>query len=145
MKIKILSLELRASAGIKGHKHQKLHKTDKLKKVQNYFFSIKHLYLEKKQDRDYSRMLGAVLNKFWKQHPAKQQLYYFLPSISQAIQVRWTRHIIYGWRSRLNHKRYCSADSLTWTHQIMQTSKDVYSSALCGHWIPSWGPFKRNV
>ena len=29
---------------------------------------------KKKQDRNYTRMLHAVLNKFWKQHPTKQQL-----------------------------------------------------------------------
>ena len=38
-------------------------------------------------------MLHAVLNKFWKQHPTKQQLYSHLLPISQTIQVRvlpWT-------------------------------------------------------
>ena len=44
--------------------------------------------IEKKKDRNYTKMLRTVLNKSWKQHPTKQQLYCHLPSISQTIQVR---------------------------------------------------------
>ena len=36
---------------------------------------------------NYTRMLSAILNKAWKQHPTKQQLYGHLPPISQNIQV----------------------------------------------------------
>ena len=32
--------------------------------------------MEKKFDGNYKRMLQAVLNKFWRQHPTKQQLYF---------------------------------------------------------------------
>ena len=31
-------------------------------------------------------MLRAVLNKYWKQHPTRWQLYSHLPPISQTIQ-----------------------------------------------------------
>ena len=48
--------------------------------------------LEKKLDGNYRRMFHAVLNKSWKQHPTKQQLYCNLPPISQTIPVRRTRH-----------------------------------------------------
>ena len=44
--------------------------------------------LEKELDRNYARMLGAILNKFLKQHPTKQQLYGHLPPISKTIQVK---------------------------------------------------------
>ena len=44
--------------------------------------------MEKKQDENYTRMLGAALNKFWKQHPTRQQLYSHLILISQTIQAR---------------------------------------------------------
>ena len=37
-------------------------------------------------------MQRAVLNKSWRHHPSKQQLYDLLPFISQTIQVRRTRH-----------------------------------------------------
>ena len=48
--------------------------------------------LEKKLDGNYIRMLQAVLNKSWKQHSKKQQLYAHLPPISQTIQVKQAKH-----------------------------------------------------
>ena len=56
--------------------------------------------LEKKLDGNYSRMLPAILNKSWKQHPMKYQLYGHLPPIRKTIQVRRTRHAGHCWRSR---------------------------------------------
>ena len=41
----------------------------------------------------------AILNKFWKQHPKKQQLYGHLLPISKTIQIRRTRHAGWNWRS----------------------------------------------
>ena len=48
--------------------------------------------LEKKLDGNYTRMLSAILNKSWRQHPTRHQLYGHLPPITQTIQVRRTRH-----------------------------------------------------
>ena len=56
--------------------------------------------LEKKLDGNYSRMLRAILNKSWQQHPRKYQLYGYLPPITKTIQVRRTRHEGHCWRSR---------------------------------------------
>ena len=56
--------------------------------------------LEKKLDGNYTRMLWAILNKSWRQHPTKHQVYSHLPPITKAIQVRWTRHAGHCWRSR---------------------------------------------
>ena len=56
--------------------------------------------LEKKLDGNYTRMLLAILNKSWRQHPTKQQLYGHLPPIIKTIQVRRTRHAGHCWRSR---------------------------------------------
>ena len=56
--------------------------------------------MEKKLDDHYTRMLQAILNKSWKQHPTKQQLYGHLPPITKTIQVRQTRHAGHCWRSR---------------------------------------------
>ena len=56
--------------------------------------------LEKKQDGNYTRMLRAILNKSWRQHPTRHQLYGHLPPITKTIQFRRTRHAGHCWRSR---------------------------------------------
>ena len=56
--------------------------------------------LEKKLDSNYTRMLRAILNKSWRQHPTKHQLYGHQPPITKTIQVRRTRHAGHCWRSR---------------------------------------------
>ena len=56
--------------------------------------------LEKKLDGNYTRMLWAILNKSWQQHPTRHQLYGHLPPITKTIQVRRTRHAGQCWRSR---------------------------------------------
>ena len=54
--------------------------------------------MEKKLDGNYTKMLRAVLNKPWRQHPTKQQQY--PPPITKTIQVRRTRHVGHCWRSK---------------------------------------------
>ena len=56
--------------------------------------------LEKKLDGNYTRILRAILNKSWRQHPTRQQLYGHRPSIPKTFQVRRTRHARHCWRSR---------------------------------------------
>ena len=56
--------------------------------------------LEKKLDGNYTRMLRAILNKSWRQHPTRHQLYGHLPPITKTIQVRRARHTGHCWRSR---------------------------------------------
>ena len=68
-------------------------------------------HLEKKLNGNYTRMLHAVLNKSWKQHPTKQQLYDHLPPISLTIQGRWARHAEHCWRSM----EKLISDVLPWT------------------------------
>ena len=67
--------------------------------------------LEKKLDGNYTRMLGAILNKSWRQHPTRHQLYSHLPPITKTIQVRRTRHAGHCWRSRDE----LISDVLLWT------------------------------
>ena len=67
--------------------------------------------MEKKLDGYYTRILRAILNKSWRQHPTKQQLYGYLPPIMKTIQVRWTRHKGHCWRSRGE----LISDVLLWT------------------------------
>ena len=57
-------------------------------------------WLEKKLDDNYTRMLRAILNKSWQQHPTRHQLYGHLPPITKTIQARQTRHVGHCWRSR---------------------------------------------
>ena len=71
--------------------------------------------LEKKLDGNYTRMLRAILNKSWRQHPTRHQLYGHLLPITKTIQVRRTRHAIkcnrHCWRSRDE----LISDVLLWT------------------------------
>ena len=67
--------------------------------------------LKKKLDGNYTRMLRAVLNKSWRQHPTKHQLYGHLPPVTKTIQVRRTRHAGHCWRS----KGELISDVLLWT------------------------------
>ena len=67
--------------------------------------------LEKKLDSNYTRMLRAILNKSWRQHPTRHQLYCHLPPITKTIQVRRTRHAGHCWRSRDE----LISDVLLWT------------------------------
>ena len=55
--------------------------------------------MEKKLNGNYTRMLRAKVNKSWRQHLTKQQLYDYLPPITKTIKIRRTRHAGYCWRS----------------------------------------------
>ena len=67
--------------------------------------------LEKKLDGNYTRMLRAILNKSWRQHPTRHQLFSHLTPITKTIQVRRTRHAGHCWRSRDE----LISDVLLWT------------------------------
>ena len=67
--------------------------------------------LEKKLDGNYTRMLQAILNKSWWQHPTRHQLYGHVSPIAETIQVRRTRHEWHCWRSRDE----LISDILLWT------------------------------
>ena len=56
-------------------------------------------------------MLRAILDKSWRQHPTRHQLYGHLPPITKTIQVRRTRHAGHCWRS----KDELVSDVLLWT------------------------------
>ena len=56
--------------------------------------------MERKLDGNCTRMLRAVLNKSWRQHPTKQQLYWHLQPISKTIQTKRARHLGHCWRSK---------------------------------------------
>ena len=56
--------------------------------------------LEKKLDGNYTRTLQAILNKSWRKHPTRHQLYDHLLPIAKTNRVRRTRHAGNCWRRR---------------------------------------------
>ena len=56
--------------------------------------------LEKKLNGNYTRILRTILNKSWRQHPTRHQLYGHLLPITKTIRVRRTRHAGHCRRSR---------------------------------------------
>ena len=74
----------------------------------------------KKLDGNYTRMLQAILNNSWWQHPTKHQLYGHLPPIMKTIQVRQTRHAGHCWRSRDE----LISDVLLWTPKHGHAKQD---------------------
>ena len=87
--------------------------------------------LKKKLEGNYTRMLRAILNKSWLQHPTRHQLYGHLPPITKAIQVRRTRHAGHCWRS----KDELISDVLLWTPACSQAKAGrpvrTYIQQLC--------------
>ena len=103
-------------------------------------------WLEKKLDGNYTRMLRAILNKSWRQHPTRHQLYGHLLPITKTIQVRRTRHAGHCWRSRDE----LISDVLLWTPthgrakagrpartyiQQLSEDRDVVLKTYLGRWM----------
>ena len=89
---------------------------------------------EKKLDSNYTRMLREILNKSWRQHLTKHQLYGHLPPITKTIKVRRTRHARHCWRS----KDVLISNVLLWTPPIWPsksrtTSSNLYTAAQWGY------------
>ena len=86
---------------------------------------------EKKIDGNYTRTLRAMLNKSWRQHPTKHQLYGHLPPITKTIQTRRTRQAWHCWRSRDE----LISDVLLWTLSYGRTKAGrpawTYIQQLC--------------
>ena len=86
---------------------------------------------KKKLDGNYTRMLRAIVNKSWQQHPTRHQLYGHLPPITKTIQVRRTRHAGHCWRS----KDELISDVLRWTPENGQAKAGrpawTYIQQLC--------------
>ena len=54
---------------------------------------------EKKLDGTYTRMLRAILNISWKEHPTKIRLYGNIPPLTSIIRIRRTRFAGHCYRS----------------------------------------------
>ena len=93
--------------------------------------------LEKKLDGNYTRMLQAILNRSWRKHLTKKQLYGHLPPITKTIQIRRSRHAGHCWRSR--DELIC--ELLLWTPRKSRvTSSNLHTAALWGYGVLPWGP-----
>ena len=95
--------------------------------------------LEKQVDGNYTRMLRAILNKSWRQHPTRHQLYGHLPPIPKTIQARQTRHAGHCWRSR--DKLISDVLLLTphiWPSKSRMTSANVHTAAQWGYGMYLW-------
>ena len=96
---------------------------------------------EKKLDGNYTRMLRAILNRSWRQHPTKQQLYGHLPPISKTIKIRRTRYAGHSGRA---HKWCTPMDPFTWPSKSRATSSNLHTAALWGYGVQPWGPARCN-
>ena len=91
--------------------------------------------LERKLDGNYTRMLRAILNKSWRQHPTRHQLYGHLPPIMKTIQVRRTRHAGHYWRS----KDEFISDVLLWTPTSwMCKSRTIQHELTYSNYVRTW-------
>ena len=95
--------------------------------------------LKKKLDGNYTRMLRAILNKSWWQHPTRHQLYGHLPPIPKTIQVRRTRHTLLEKQGRA-HKWCTPMDPLIWPSKSRTTSSNIRTAAQWGYGMWPWRP-----
>ena len=97
--------------------------------------------LEKKLDGNYTRMLRAVLNKSWRQHPTRHQLYGHMPPITKTIQVRRTRHAGHCWRSKDELiSDVLLVDPHIWICKSRTTSTNLHTATMWGHRMLIWRP-----
>ena len=82
--------------------------------------------MEKKLDGNYTRMLRAILNKSWRQHPTKQRLYSHLSPVTRTINRR-TRYAGHCWRSRDE----LVSDVLLWIPSQGRAKARTYIQKLC--------------
>ena len=74
-------------------------------------------------------MTLAILNKSWRQHPTRHQLYGHLPPIARTIQARRTRHAWHCWKSRDE----LISDVLLWTPIYARTYiQQLFEDTGCG-------------
>ena len=88
--------------------------------------------MEKKLDGNYTRILRAILNKSWRQHSTKQQLYSHLLAVTKTIKVKRTRYAGHYWRSR---DEFVS-DVLLWTLRRDEQRQDVQLEHTYGSSVP---------
>ena len=84
--------------------------------------------LKKKLDGIYTSLLYAVLNRSWRQHSTKPQLYGHLLPISQTIQVGQARHC---WRCKEELISNILLWIITYEHTNVDLLAKTYIHLLC--------------
>ena len=86
-------------------------------------------------------MLGAILNKSWRQQPTKQQLYGHLPPIHENYQnlTNQTRGTLLEKKER-TYKRFTLVDLFTWLSKDRATRSNLHTAALCRYGMKPCGP-----
>ena len=89
--------------------------------------------LEKKLDGNYTRMLRAILNKSWRQHPTRYQLYGHLPPITKTKTNQTCRTLLekQGWA----HKWCTPMDPHIWPGKSRTTSSNIHTAAMWGYGV----------
>ena len=87
---------------------------------------------EKKLDGNYTRMLRAVLNKSWRQHPTRHQLYGHLPPITNTSKTNQTRGTLLEKQGRA-HKWCTPMDFHIWPCKSRTTSSNLHTATMWGH------------
>ena len=101
--------------------------------------------LEKKLDGNYTRMLRAILNKSWRQHPTNHQLYGHLSPTTKTLQVRRTRHAGTLLEKQERAHKWCSPmDPQIWPRKSRTTSSNIHTAALWGYRMYPWRPTRGN-
>ena len=100
--------------------------------------------LEKKLDGNYTRMLRAILNKSWRQHPTRHQLYGHLPPITKTIKVRRNQTCGTLLEKQGRAHKWCTLmDPHTWPCKSRTTSTNIHSATMWGYRMlsrrPAWG------
>ena len=90
-------------------------------------------------DSNYTRMLQAILNKSWRQHPTRHQLYGHLPPSMKTIQ---TCRTLLEKQGRA-HKWCTPMDPHIWPGKIRTTSSNIHTAAMWGYGMSPWRPNER--
>ena len=87
--------------------------------------------LERRLDGNYTRMLRAVLNKSWRQHPTRLQLYGHLPPHHKnyTSSTNQTRRTLLEKQGRA-HKRCTPVDPHSWMCKSGTTSTNLHTAAM---------------
>ena len=90
--------------------------------------------LKKKLDGNYIRMLWAILNKSWRQHPTRHQLYGHLPPITKTIQVRRTTTCRTPLEKQGRADKWRTPmDPRIWPSKSRMTSSNIHRAAMWGY------------
>ena len=113
------------------------------------FFAHMTKLLEKKLDGNYTRMLRAILNKSWRQHPTRHQLYGHLPpsrkqsKLDEPCFSSSVLHVSLLEKQGRAHKWCTPIDPHIWPGKSKTTSSNIHTAAMWGYgmwpWRPAWG------